>query len=152
MRPAQPQLSHGAGAAAVTPQLSWKGPSLLHPDRFHLFTVVLALHTGSENTNKKVLSVSQTHPPTGVRGCSAHLYQKAMGKYRIQTLSSATLVYKKNGSSLTDRHLAGQQAEGYYASLSPPHRLKRVTWSQSKLHYRNTLVLQGGIRTLQVCS
>lgn len=41
-----------------------------------------------------------------------------MGKHRIQALPSATLVYKKNGSSLTDRHLAGQQAEGYYAAFS----------------------------------
>lgn len=41
-----------------------------------------------------------------------------MGKYRIQALPSATLVYKKNGSSLTDRHLAGQQAKGYYAAFS----------------------------------
>lgn len=44
--------------------------------------------------------------------------QKAMGKYRIQALPSATSVYKKNGSSLTDTHLAGQQAEGYYAAFS----------------------------------
>lgn len=102
----------------VTQRLSWKGPSPLHPNTFHLFTVVLALHTGSENRNKKVLSVSQTHPPTRVRGCSAHLCQKAMGTYRIPALPSATLVYKENGSSLTDRHLAGQQAEGYYAAFS----------------------------------
>lgn len=41
-----------------------------------------------------------------------------MGKYRIQARPLATLVYEKNGSSLTDRHLAGQQAEGHYAAFS----------------------------------
>lgn len=40
-----------------------------------------------------------------------------MGKYRIQVRPLATLVYEKNGSSLTDRHLAGQ-AEGHYAAFS----------------------------------
>lgn len=107
----------GSGTESVT-TAELKGPSPLHPSRFYLFTVVLALHTGSGNRNKKVLSVSQTHPPNRVRGCSAHPCQKAMGKYRIQDLPSATSVYKKNGSSLTDRHLAGQQAEGYYAAFS----------------------------------
>lgn len=106
-------LSHSHTAAEL------EGTLPTPSNRFHLFTVVLALHTGS--------AVSQTHPPTRVRGCSAHLCQKAMGKYRIQALPSATLVYKENDSSLTDRHLAGQQTG--YSFQSPPHCLGRVTWS-----------------------
>lgn len=74
------------------PHKNWAGRTLsLHRSRFHLFTVVLALHTGSGNRNKKVLSVSQTHPPTRVRGCSTHPLKRPWAstgfKHCLQQLS-----------------------------------------------------------------